>query len=165
MIVFINDEDGRMSRPIVQPRWVAAVNGLLKCAGWLAVISLAIASLVPGPYRPHAGLDGGLEHALAYAVASAILAFTYSSQWRRALIGLGLFAGMLEVLQVFAHGRHPQFRDFVASCLGVIAGGLIAKMAVRFLRAPRPHTEQPELQPHLSPSDRAGTASQACNLD
>ena len=128
----------------MHPNWGAAVNGLLKCASWFAVILLAVASLVPGRYRPDAGLDegvGGLEHALAYAVASAMLAFTYSSQWRRVVIGLGLYGGMLEVLQVLVPGRHPQVRDFVGSCLGVIAGGLIAKMAVRFLRARAPQPE------------------------
>ena len=108
--------------------------GVVKCAAWLAVLLLAIVSLVPGQYRPHVVAYGGLEHAVAYAAASVILALAHSSRWK-ALIGLCMLAGLLEVLQDFAHGRHPQLSDFVASCLGAVAGSLIALIVLRYMKA------------------------------
>ena len=109
--------------------------GVVKCAAWLALVPLAIASLVPGQYRPSIGLDGGFEHLLAYAAASATFILAYSLHWRRVLIGLCTLAGMFELLQLFVPGRDAQIESFVFSCLGVVAGSLITSSVVRLLSA------------------------------
>jgi VanZ family protein len=78
------------------------------------------------------GLYGGLEHALAYAVAAGIFTVSYYPRWWSVLIGLSVIAGLLEILQLFASGRHSQLADFLASFLGVIAGSLFVRIMLRF---------------------------------
>ena len=108
---------------------------LLEFLAWLSALVLALASLVPGQFRPTVGIDGGWEHALAYATASAMFTLAYSAQWVRVPLGLGACAGILEILQLFAIGRHAQFADFLASCLGIIAGSLLAQLLRWFMSA------------------------------
>jgi len=48
--------------------------------GWLAVIVIAILSLVPGDIRPHTGAPGALEHLAAYLGTAGLLTFGYGGK-------------------------------------------------------------------------------------
>ena len=111
------------------------MRSLVQCFAWLTIGFLVFSSLVPGQFRPSIGLFGGLEHALAYAVAAGIFTVSYHSRGWSVLIGLSTLAGLLEILQWFASGRHSQFADFFAGCLGVIAGSLLAQLLRWFMNA------------------------------
>lgn len=91
---------------------------------WLAVAGIAILSLVPGPMRPHTGLPGPAEHFMAYTLTGLVVASRCRSLRAKVLATtlLGLYAGGLEVLQIFVPGRDPEFLDFVVSSAGAILG-------------------------------------------
>jgi VanZ family protein len=88
------------------------------------VAIIVLLSLVPGDERPHTGLAGGVEHALAYALTAIPLAIGHPSVRHRVVIALGLalLAAVLEVLQLALPGRVGDVSDVVASGLGGLAG-------------------------------------------
>jgi VanZ family protein len=66
------------------------------------------------------GARGSFEHVAAYLITTVLLVFAYprSPPW---IVGgdLAIYAGILEVGQLYVAGRHSQFEDFAASCLGI----------------------------------------------
>jgi len=66
------------------------------------------------------GVSGRLEHIVAYFI-SALLWVTGYPRGTPWVIGsaLAVYAGVLEVGQIYVPGRHSQVEDFAASCLGV----------------------------------------------
>jgi VanZ family protein len=93
---------------------------LLRIAAWLSVLALVIASWTPGDYMIRTGARGSFEHVGAYFVATLLLVLAYP-RWRPWGIGCGLaaYAGILELGQLYVPGRHSQFEDFAASCIGI----------------------------------------------
>ena len=112
------------SGPIV--RWVRAL-------AWLCVFAITVLSLLPGEERPHTGLPGRLEHAMAYAGTSFLFWFGYSDPRHRLLIwiGLAIASGLFEALQNFIPGRSPSILDALASTLGLTFGFMGAALLHR----------------------------------
>jgi hypothetical protein len=92
----------------------------LGVAAWLLVLGLAVASWTPGDYMIRTGARGSFEHVGAYFVATLLFVFAYP-RWSPLVTGcaLAIYAGILEVGQLYVPGRHGQFEDFAASCIGV----------------------------------------------
>jgi peptidoglycan/LPS O-acetylase OafA/YrhL len=99
---------------------------LLRFAAWLSVLALALASWTPGDEMIRTGANGEVEHVLAYFISAFLLLWSYP-QWTQRQLGsaLVIYAGILEVGQIYAPGRHSQFGDFAASSLGVLIGVLM----------------------------------------
>ena len=89
-------------------------------AAWLSVLALAVASWTPKEEMIRTGASGQLEHVAAYFI-SALLWVTAYPGWSPRLVGsiLAIYAGVLEVGQIYAPGRHSPIEDFAASCFGV----------------------------------------------
>ena len=91
----------------------------LRIAAWLSLLALVIASWTPGYYMVRTGAGGSFEHVGAYFVATLlwVLAYPRLPPWG---IGAALaaYAGILELGQLYVPGRHSQFEDFAASCIG-----------------------------------------------
>jgi VanZ family protein len=66
------------------------------------------------------GVRGSFEHSAAYFISTLMLGCAYPG-WSPWTIGgaLAVYAGILEIGQIYVPGRHSQFEDFAASCLGV----------------------------------------------
>lgn len=115
-----------------------------RLVAWVAVLAVAIASLVPGALRPHSGLPGPLEHALAYASTGIVFATAYRGIRQRwvAFLGLTAASGLFELLQNVIPGRSPALLDVAASssgaAIGLIVGSLAASAALLFLDPPVP---------------------------
>ena len=107
------------------------IDRLLRCAAWVAVGFLAVATLVPAPERPQSGLSSGLEHVAAYAVTAAAFSFASTTRRWKILLILCLYAAILEFLQHYAPGRHARFGDFLTSCAGVFVGVSGASLLAR----------------------------------
>jgi VanZ family protein len=101
--------------------------------GWIAVVSIAILSLVPGQLRPHIFALGAIEHLTAYFLAATLLALGYRSLSSAIWIALllGAYSGGLEVLQHWIPGRSPKLSDFVISSSGAFAGVVVASLMLR----------------------------------
>jgi VanZ family protein len=112
---------------------------LLRAAVWLSVLGLLVASWTPGQYMIRTGARGSFEHVGAYLMTTLLLVFAYprSPPW---IVGgaLAIYAGILEVGQLYIPGRHSQFEDFAASCLG-IALVILPRIWIRWAHArPQP---------------------------
>ena len=88
---------------------------------------VAVLSLIP--LRPHVLASGKVEHIAAYALTSlAFIGGYWSNQkFRRNItlvLGLIVYAGLLEFLQHWSPGRTPAWLDFLASSTGVVIGAI-----------------------------------------
>lgn len=100
----------------------------LRPIGWGCVIMLAVLSLLPAEEMVRTSVGGHVEHTIAYAGTAFLLGLTYPTwDWKRIAIALMSYAGILELLQNFAPGRHPAVLDWLSSSIG----GLIGIMAIR----------------------------------
>jgi VanZ family protein len=103
--------------------------------GFLAIIIIAVLSLVPGSMRPHTGAPSQFEHVAAYVLAAGLLTVGYDNRRYPAVIALflSIFSGALEIAQIQIPGRNAAVLDFVASSLGALIGCSLAWFAVRVL--------------------------------
>jgi VanZ family protein len=124
--------------------WLARVKTVLdrtqiklfsRLIGPLAVVILAILSLVPGSMRPHTGAPGNLEHIVAYLLTAGLLSFGYGKNRNPAVIALCLsfFSATAEIAQIYIPDRHADFFDFAASSTGAFIGSALAWIIVRAL--------------------------------
>ena len=90
----------------------------------MGIVAITIASLVPGSLRPHAGLPGPIEHALAYCLIGTLLCVGYVTPRERLFFWIGLAAcsALFEILQNFVPGRSLAVIDSLASIAGLTAG-------------------------------------------
>lgn len=103
--------------------------------GWLGVVAIGVASLVPRDYRPHtfSFVPSQVEHFVAYLMTAAALRLGYSASDEVALIAVGLpvYSAALEILQLWIPGRHAAVIDFAASSAGAMAGLLLVAIVRR----------------------------------
>ena len=132
--VAASDPEFFSSAPKLEP--LTRVTKILQLLGWIAVILLAILSLLPGEHRPNVLVSGQAEHLVAYALTSVTLIGGYWHSRRNFTIALGLtlYAGLLEALQLWVSGRVGQFSDFAMSTLGVWVGLFLLTMGARLFR-------------------------------
>ena len=125
----------------------------------LGYLALAVASLVPGQYRPSSViLPDTVEHALAYLLVGglSVLATRITDVARAAWIAsaIAAYAGVLELCQALLPGRVASVEDFIASAIGGVIGISLATLSRRST-APRRHC--PKLWrdgPALHPTSR-----------
>ena len=87
---------------------------------WLSVVGLAIASWTPGEEMIRTGVRGSFEHIAAYCISTLMLVCAHPSRSPWTIGGaLAVYAGILEIGQIYVPGRHSQLEDFAASCFGV----------------------------------------------
>jgi VanZ family protein len=100
----------------------------------LCTLALAVLSLTPGPYMVRTGvLSGHQEHFLAYLLSALTISAAQGRGAPAAWPGFTLvcYAGILELGQVYAPGRHPAIADFSASSLGALVGIVLASALAR----------------------------------
>jgi hypothetical protein len=107
---------------------------------YVGLFGIVILSLVPGSWRPHI-MDPRLEHFAAYALAG--LAFGLGLRHIKPIVKCGVslvaLAGLLEELQHFSPGRHPEVAGFLASSAGAWIGLVLAISIVAKLNEPHEH--------------------------
>lgn len=102
---------------------------ILRVFAWLLAAAVAFATLGPPGYRPHSDLSQNGEHALAFVLLG--LAFGLAYAQRRLLTATSAVAmtGLIEILQLWAPGRHARLSDFivdtVAACAGLAAAAAL----------------------------------------
>lgn len=99
---------------------------LLRLVAWLLAAFVTFATLGPPRFRPHSSFGQDGEHALAFVLVGLAFAFAYPQQ-RRPAVAISLVAiGALEILQLWAPGRHARLEDFVVDALATLVGFAIA---------------------------------------
>src|SRR3974390_2290705 len=88
---------------------------LAEClAGYLGVLAIVVASLVPVEWRPSIGLAKEVEHGIAYCLVAAVLTITRVAR-RPWILALVVLAAVLEVAQLLVPGRDSSVTDFLGS--------------------------------------------------
>ena len=116
---------------------------LARLAGSLAIVAIAVLSLIPGNIRPHLVDQPKLEHVAAYLLTAAFLTLGYGKDRYPTFIaaGLSLYSVILEIAQLGIPGRHAQVLDCVSSSIGAVIGCSLAWIALKTLS--RPTTARP----------------------
>jgi VanZ family protein len=85
-------------------------------SAWFLTLAIVILSLVPPELRPRLGGPHALEHFVIFSATGVTSGLGYGPRYSTA-IGLVLFAGAIELAQLFVPGRHARLSDFVVDAL------------------------------------------------
>ena len=99
---------------------------LLRLTAWILAAAVTFATLGPAQYRPHSDFGQDGEHALAFVLVGLAFGLAYP---RKRLLATGvsvLMIGVLELLQLWAPGRHARLEDFAVDALATCGGFAIA---------------------------------------
>jgi len=113
---------------------------LLRLFAWLLAAAVTFATLGPPGYRPHSNLGQDGEHALAFVLIGLAFGMAYPGQRRLAVPIAVAMIGILEMLQLWAPGRHARFEDFVVDAVTACAGFAIATILGRLTQSAKPGT-------------------------
>lgn len=96
----------------------------VRVSSWLLLAVIVILSLVPPELRPRVGGLHVLEHFAIFSATGFAFGLGYRPRYSTA-IGLVLFAGAIELAQLYVPGRHARVGDFIvdasAACVGLAA--------------------------------------------
>jgi VanZ family protein len=113
-------------------RYLAAIKLLLifsRTVAWILAVVIVVLSLVPHQLRPETGLSNDFEHAGIFAITGAAFGVSYSRRPNLIMVGLVIFAGVIEIAQLLIPGRHARLSDFlvdaVSMCATVMVGSII----------------------------------------
>ena len=108
---------------------------LFQIIGWFCVAAIVVLSLVAPSLRPVTMLPHNLEHAAVFIITGVALGLGYPGRIAHYIVMLIVFAGVVELAQFFAPGRHPRVIDFVVDAAAACAGVVLAAIALRLRRA------------------------------
>jgi VanZ family protein len=99
------------------------MNRILRIFAWALAAAVAFATLGPPSYRPHSSFSQDGEHALAFILVGLAFGLAYGrNRLLTATVAVALI-GVLEILQLWAPGRHARFEDFavdaITACVGL----------------------------------------------
>jgi VanZ family protein len=107
-----------------------------RIGAFVLITAVVFATLGPARYRPHAPLGQDGEHALAFVLLGLAVGLSFPQRRLRVAAVAILLIGLLEIMQLWAPGRHAQLEDFLvdatAACLGLVAAAAIGWLAARF---------------------------------
>lgn len=93
----------------------------VRLAGYLGVLAIVVASLVPVEWRPSIGLAKEVEHGIAYCLVAAVLTMAGVARWP-SILAVVVLAALLELGQLFVPGRDSNVTDFLGSAAGALLG-------------------------------------------
>jgi VanZ family protein len=95
---------------------------ILRLFAWLLAAAVTFATLGPPRFRPHSSFGQDGEHAIAFVLIGLAFGLVYSRH-RLLTSAISLvMIGTLEILQIWAPGRHARFEDFVVDALAALVG-------------------------------------------
>jgi VanZ family protein len=106
-----------------------------KMASWTLAAAIIILSVVPPSLRPETGVPHEIEHFVIYAVTGFAFGIAYELQYASLAILLALFAGSVEIAQLFVPGRHARLSDFIVDAIAMCAGALAVLLRPKPVRA------------------------------
>lgn len=115
-----------MAIPIDELCYPIRMTIILKSFAWLVAAAVTFATLGPPDFRPHSDLGQDAEHALAFVLVGLAFGLAYSRNRLLASSISVVVIGILEILQLWAPGRHARFEDFIVDALAACAGLVVA---------------------------------------
>jgi hypothetical protein len=123
-------------------RWVCLTARIV---AWSLAAAIVVLSVVPADLRPDTGVPHALEHFLIYASTGLAFGFGYDRKGGLLAVLLVIFAGCVEVAQLFVPGRHARLSDFLIDAVGIGAAPIALSLA-RQIRARRLNLRHMERQ-------------------
>lgn len=95
---------------------------VIRFAAWALLVAIAIMTVGPISLRPETSFPVNFERTAAWICIGTMFSFAYPA--RAALIAIALVgaAGVLELAQIEALGRHGHVLDFLFKACGVLLG-------------------------------------------
>jgi len=107
---------------------------IAKIASWTLAAAIIILSVVPPSLRPETGVPHEIEHFMMYAVTGFAFGVAYELRYVTLAIFLVLFAGLVEIAQLFVPGRHARLSDFIVDALAMCVGALAVMLRLKPVR-------------------------------
>jgi VanZ family protein len=95
---------------------------ILRLFAWLVAATITFATLGPPRFRPHSDFGQNGEHALAFAVVGLLFGLAYTRNRLLTSVIAVFMIGVLEILQIWAPGRHARLEDFAVDALAACVG-------------------------------------------
>jgi VanZ family protein len=113
-----------------------SIAAIARVTAWVLATVIVVLSVVPPNGRPETGAPHALEHfAIFWATG-----FAAGIGWQRKHTPIGIllviFAGVVEIAQLFVPGRHARWSDFTVDALAAVIG-LVLTALPRLVRAGR----------------------------
>jgi VanZ family protein len=94
----------------------------LRLFAWVLAAAITFATLGPPQYRPHSNFGQDGEHAFAFVLIGLAFGLAYPRQKLLTATMSIIMIGALEVLQLWAPGRHARIEDFAVDALAACVG-------------------------------------------
>jgi VanZ family protein len=94
----------------------------LRIFAWLLAAAITFANLGPPRFRPHSEFGQDSEHAFAFVLVGLAFGWAYSRNRLLTTAISVVMIGVIEILQIWAPGRHARLEDFVVDALAACAG-------------------------------------------
>ncbi len=88
-----------------------------RIAAWLLLGAITFATLGPAKDRPQTDLGHDTEHALAFVLLGIAFSVGYAHRRMSVAIAAAPVIGLIEILQLWAPGRHARLEDFAVNLL------------------------------------------------
>jgi VanZ family protein len=108
---------------------------VVRITAWSLAGAIVVLSLLPPGLRPETGQPHVLEHFLIFATTGAAFGLGYEARRWLLAIQLVIFAGAVEIAQLFAPGRHARLSDFLVDAIAISSSSIAASI----VRQVRPH--------------------------
>jgi VanZ family protein len=114
-----------------------SMTPLVRLSAWLLAAAVTFATLGPASYRPHSNLGQDGEHAFAFVLIGLAFGLAYPRQ-RLLVSAIAMAAiGAIEILQLWAPGRHARLEDFLVDAVAACVGFAVVAVLDRMLRKTR----------------------------
>src|SRR4051795_6653285 len=99
------------------------MTNAIRLAAWALLLAIAVMTVGPITMRPETVVfPVDFERLAAWTCVAALFSIAYPGRPARTAIALVIAAGLLELAQMTALGRHAQVPDFLFKSLGVLLG-------------------------------------------
>ncbi|GAB1716594.1 MAG: antibiotic resistance protein VanZ [Nitrobacter sp.] len=109
---------------------------LFRMGAFILIAAVVFATLGPPRYRPHAPLGQDGEHALAFVLVGLAVGLAFPRRRLFVAVVSVILIGLLEIMQLWAPGRHARLEDFLvdalAACVGLAVAAAIGRLATRW---------------------------------
>jgi VanZ family protein len=99
---------------------------ILRLFAWLLAAAVTFATLGPPQFRPHSDFGRNGEHALAFVLLGLAFGFAYPRNRLLTAVIAVVMIGVIEILQIWAPGRHAKLEDFIVDALAACVGLVVA---------------------------------------
>ena len=108
--------------PIDEPWYLLPMITILRILAWLLTAAVTFATLGPPRFRPYSNLGQDGEHALAFVLIGLAFGLAYTRNRLLTSAISVVMIGVIEILQLWAPGRHARFEDFAVDALAACVG-------------------------------------------